>query len=74
MPVTTFLGLAIYGSDRLLYLHYAVATARLGLSPIADQHLAGAIMWVSGMVVLLPALGLVLFEWLDREEREAART
>jgi putative membrane protein len=73
MPVTAFLGLAIYSSDRLLYSHYAVTTARLGPSAVGDQHLAGAIMWVSGMVVLLPALALVLFEWLEREEREAAR-
>jgi cytochrome c oxidase assembly factor CtaG len=74
MPVTAFLGLAMYGTDRLLYPHYAVATAALGLSPLADQHLAGALMWISGMVLFLPALGLVLFEWLDREDREASRT
>jgi len=73
MPVTAFLGLTIYGTDRLLYPHYAYATWALRLSPIGDQHLAGAIMWVSGMIVMLPALALVLFDWLDREEREAER-
>jgi putative membrane protein len=73
MPVTAFLGLAIYGSDRVLYPHYLVASARLGVSALNDQHLAGAIMWVSAMVVMLPALGKVLFDWLDREDREGAR-
>ncbi len=73
MPQTTFLGLAIYGSDRVLYPHYLVATARLGISPLADQHLAGALMWVSAMVLLLPALAWVLLEWMDREEREGER-
>jgi putative membrane protein len=73
MPVTAFLGLAIYGSDRVLYPHYLVASARLGISALADQHLAGAIMWVSAMVVMLPALARVLFEWLDREDRLGVR-
>jgi len=73
MPVTAFLGMVIYGSDHVLYPHYATATAALGLSPIGDQHLGGAIMWVSAMVAMLPALGLVLYEWLDREDREASR-
>jgi len=73
MPVTTFLGLAIYGSDRVLYPYYLWASGRLGVSALADQHLGGAIMWVSAMVVMLPALGKVLFDWLDREDREGAR-
>ena len=72
MPVTTFLGLAIYSSDRVLYPHYAAATARLGLSAVADQHLAGAIMWETGAVLMLPALGLVLADWFSSEERRGA--
>ena len=73
MPVTGFLGLAIYGSDRVLYSHYLWASGRLGVSALADQHLGGAIMWVSAMVVMLPALGKVLFDWLDAEDRLAMR-
>ena len=30
-------------------------------------------MWVSAMVVMLPALGKVLFDWLDAEDRLAVR-
>jgi putative membrane protein len=73
MPQMTFLGLAIYGSDRVLYSHYLVTSARLGTSALSDQHLAGALMWTSGMFFIVPALGLVLMSWLDREDREGVR-
>jgi putative copper resistance protein D len=73
MPQSTFLGLAIYGSSRLLYLHYARASALVGVSALSDQHLAGALMWTSGMLLLLPALGFVLWDWMRREEREGER-
>jgi cytochrome c oxidase assembly factor CtaG len=73
MPQTALLGLAIYESDRLLYPHYLVSSARLGLSALGDQHLAGAIMWTTGMFFTVPALALVLLDWMRREEREAAR-
>jgi putative membrane protein len=73
MPVTTFLGLAIYGSDRLLYPAYLRASLLVGANPLSDQHLAGAIMWVSSMVLLLPALGYVLVDWMRREDREGER-
>jgi putative membrane protein len=73
MPQTALLGLAIYESNRLLYPYYLVTSARLGLSALGDQHLAGAIMWTTGMFFTVPALGLVLLDWMNREEREAAR-
>jgi len=73
MPQMTFLGLAIYGSDRVLYSHYLVTSARLGTSALSDQHLAGALMWTSGMFLIVPALGLVLMNWLDHEDREGER-
>jgi putative membrane protein len=73
MPQMTFLGLAIYGSDRVLYPHYLVTSASLGTSALSDQHLAGALMWTSGMFLLVPALGFILMNWLDREDRVAER-
>jgi putative copper resistance protein D len=73
MPVTAVLGLAMYGADRLLYPTYGVASASIGVSPLADQHLAGAIMWEGGMLLMLPALTFVLLDWMRRDEREAAR-
>jgi cytochrome c oxidase assembly factor CtaG len=73
MPQMTFLGLAIYGSNRVLYPHYLVTSASLGTSALSDQHLAGALMWTSGMFLLVPAIGFVLMSWLDREDRVAER-
>jgi cytochrome c oxidase assembly factor CtaG len=73
MPQMAFLGLAIYSSDRVLYPHYLVTAPPLGTSALADQHLAGVLMWTTSMVLLLPALGYVLFDWMKKDEREAAR-
>ncbi|MDP9340830.1 MAG: cytochrome c oxidase assembly protein [Actinomycetota bacterium] len=73
MPVTAVLGLAIYSASHVLYQPYVASTRSLGLSPLGDQHLAGALMWEGGMLVMVVALGAVLFDWLAREEREAER-
>jgi cytochrome c oxidase assembly factor CtaG len=70
MPQASFLGLAMWGSSRVLYRSYA---AGLGAAALDDQRLAGTIMGSVGMLFLVAALGLVLLDWLRREEREAAR-
>src|SRR5439155_12036678 len=73
MPQSALLGLAIYDSDRLLYPHYLSTSPLVGPSALSDQHLAGAIMWTTGMFFILPALALVFLDWMRREERETAR-
>jgi cytochrome c oxidase assembly factor CtaG len=73
MPVTAVLGLSIYSANHVLYPSYVTSTRLLGLSALSDQHLAGALMWEGGMLVMVVALGAVLFDWLDREERAAER-
>jgi hypothetical protein len=35
--------------------------------------LAGVLMWSTSMVLLLPALGYVLFDWVRQDARDAAR-
>jgi len=74
MPPMAFLGLAIYSSDHLLYPYYATVPGATITSALADQHLAGAIMWEGGVFVVVPALALVLLDWMRRDEREAERT
>lgn len=71
MPQISFLGLALWGTDRVLYPVYQ---ATLGAGALDDQRLAGTIMGSAGMILMVAALGLVLLDWLTREEREAART
>jgi putative copper resistance protein D len=74
MPMMAVLGLAISGSDRLVYRYYGLASPAIGVSPIADQHLAGALMWEGGMLVMVVALSAVLLDWMRRDERDAERT
>jgi putative membrane protein len=73
MPVMTFLGVAIASANRVLYPHYAANPPPWGASALADQQLAGTLMWISGMVTVPPLLVLVLLRWLDQDERDAAR-
>jgi len=70
---TSVLGALISVAPRLLYPIYQGRTAVLGFEPLADQELAGILMWVpSG--VLLTMVGLALFAaWLGEAERRARR-
>jgi putative membrane protein len=51
-------------ADGLLYPYYA-ASPRVwaALSPRADQHLGGLIMWIPGGLVFLVAISVVFFRW-----------
>jgi cytochrome c oxidase assembly factor CtaG len=71
MPTMAFLGLTIASTRGVLYPAYAQAegVARA----LSDQEAAGAIMWVTSMVMVLPALVLVLLGWMRADEREARR-
>lgn len=73
MPQMAFLGLAIYSSDQVLYPHYIFTASAMGTSALADQHLAGVLMWTSSMFLMLPAMAFVLFDWMKKDEREALR-
>ncbi|HVF03398.1 MAG TPA: cytochrome c oxidase assembly protein [Frankiaceae bacterium] len=65
MPLQSFLGVAIYGSDRVLYDHYAVRAGAL-----ADQQLAGALMWGGGDAAMLVGLGCAIAAWMRHDARE----
>lgn len=71
MPAMTFLGLAIYSASGVLYPTYVAIEGHA--RALADQHLAGALMWNVGLLLLLPALALVLFDWMRADERTARR-
>lgn len=49
-------------SDRVLYPHYAAVPRLWGITPLVDQAMAGAMMWVPGSIALLIPLVLVVFE------------
>jgi cytochrome c oxidase assembly factor CtaG len=71
MPAMAFLGLAIFSARHVLYPAYAAVegTARA----LADQRVAGALMWNGGMFLIVPALAFVLLDWMRADEREARR-
>jgi putative copper resistance protein D len=73
MPVMALLGLSITTSNELLYPFYAAHPPPWGATPMADQQLAGALMWEVGMVVMPVPLVLLLRRWLDEDERAHAR-
>jgi putative membrane protein len=71
MPAMAFLGLALFSADHVLYSTYAMVE---GVAPaLADQRVAGALMWTGTMFFIVPALAFVLLDWMRADEREAHR-
>lgn len=61
-------------SERVRYPFYLAPARELGRSALADQHLAGAIMWVgSGIAMFALALGVTLSAMLAEERRQRRR-
>jgi cytochrome c oxidase assembly factor CtaG len=73
MPQNTFLAVAILNAAQPLYPHYATLIRSWGPSPLIDQQIAAAIMWLFGdLAFLAEMLGLVV-AWMRHEERETGR-
>jgi putative membrane protein len=70
MPMTVVAAF-ITTADAPLYPWYAAAPRLFGLSPLADQQLAGIIMWVPAGVVPLVAFTVVFFRWAAAEPDES---
>ncbi len=73
MPQSSFLGLAIFSAPAVLYTHYATVERSWGPTPLADQELAGGLMWVVGDLLFLIAMLLAVWVWLRAEEAEGRR-
>lgn len=69
MPQSSFLGLAIFSAPEPLYSHYVTLARTWGPTPLADQQLAGGIMWAGGDAAFLVAMIIALWVWLRAEER-----
>jgi cytochrome c oxidase assembly factor CtaG len=69
MTAMAVLGAVLAAARTIVYPSYAVPSIALGHDPLGDQALAGAIMWIGGMVVVLPALLWLAWAALAREER-----
>jgi putative membrane protein len=53
-----------------LYTFYVEAPRVFNISPLEDQQLGGAIMWVPGALVIWLAITLVYFHWSRRDAAE----
>jgi putative copper resistance protein D len=71
MPAMAFLGLVLVSATTPLYPTYARVEG--AARAVADQQMAGAIMWAGTMVLIVPALAFVLLDWMRADEREARR-
>jgi putative membrane protein len=69
MPPMAFVGVALLSADTVAYAPYADAARALDGSALADQHLAGTIMWAGGTLVLVAAVLIAGWAALVREER-----
>lgn len=74
MPFHAFLGLTIMGQHTLIAGDWYLAQGRAwGLSPAADQQLAGGILWAAGEVVSILVFVALMVQWARASEREAKR-
>jgi putative membrane protein len=74
MPQNTFLALVILYAAAPLYPHYATLTRPWGPSALADQQVAGGIMWLAGDLLFIAAIGAIIYGWMRFEERDTARS
>ncbi|CAN5601650.1 cytochrome c oxidase assembly protein [soil metagenome] len=73
MPQNTFLALAIFSAPAALYPHYATLQRSWGPTPLADQQVAGGIMWLGGDLLFFVAVVLAVRAWMRAEDERGAR-
>jgi putative membrane protein len=67
---SVFLSVLLTFAGTPWYSGYATTTAPWGLDPLADQQLAGAIMWIPAGGIYLAAALVLLVSWIRATERE----
>lgn len=63
------LGALLTFSKVLWYPVYATTTASWGLTPLEDQQLGGAIMWVPSSVVFIAVAMVLMARWIAESDR-----
>jgi cytochrome c oxidase assembly factor CtaG len=70
MPVSSVLGLAIVSQTGVLYVAYVRDSVAAAL---ADQRLAGTLMWVGADLISVVLIGLLVWMWVSAESPRARR-
>jgi putative membrane protein len=74
MMQNTFLAVVILFAPSALYSHYETVVRDWGPTPLADQRLAGGIMWFVGDLIFLTAIMALVAGWIRSDARDSART
>ena len=64
IPVNAVLGIALTG---------ARVSVAARFHTVADTHRGGAILWVVGEIITVIAMSIIVFQWMQHEERRAIR-
>lgn len=73
LPFHAFLGVTMMGMTTLIAGDHYRALDLYWVDPVADQELAGALLWGSGDVVALVFFGVLFVQWVRSSRREAER-
>jgi cytochrome c oxidase assembly factor CtaG len=73
LPQQSFLGVALMSAGSVLYPHYATLARSWGPDPLADQEVAGVLMWVVGDALFIGAVVVAILAWMRSDAREARR-
>jgi putative copper resistance protein D len=72
-PFHTVLGLTVMQSADLFGGDWYPSLGLSWADPVADQRLAGGILWAGGEFVAVAMLGALVVQWMRHAEREARR-
>jgi putative copper resistance protein D len=74
LPFHTFIGIALLTTNTVIAAGwYAHVERTWGASPLSDQRTGAGLLWISGELFGVLAIGLVVRQWMVAEERVAAR-
>jgi putative copper resistance protein D len=71
VPFHAFFGVAIMLAGSLVVDTFAEAPAGWGIDPLADQGVAGGIVWAFGELPTVLVLAVVFFSWASSDARRA---
>ena len=70
MVTSSILAAIFTFAQGVIYPYYGQAMQVFGMTPLDDQQLAGAIMWVPGGGIFLAATLIAFAAWLNNEEKK----